>query len=100
MVGNIKHEEIKRGLENGVIRIVSAVDDDPMVEIGEYSFYAFGSEYIGRDASEMVDDIGLDGIADMICSVINSYPIVGEDEEDSPEYMYYKAILAEAGCLH
>ena len=88
----ISIEQIRKGLKYGIVWL--AIEDGSIAaHIGDGWFW-FSDKGEDISVSEFVDKYH-DDIPEWIYQVINSEPIKEDKEEDSTEWLYYKAVLDE-----
>lgn len=88
----ISIDMIRRGLTDGDI-ILCEEEGCVVAKIGAHWFY-FGEED-GITASAHIDTTPFEEDVEMIHAAINAEPINGPTEDESPECLYYKAVLEE-----
>lgn len=89
----ISKEMILDGLQNDVIHICKDPFGDFIAAwIGDFWFY-FAGEDDELTVEEYLEKYSLEDISQKIHSTINDEPIKGDTEEDSSEWLYYRAVL-------
>lgn len=94
MTREITKHEIVKGLDKGVIRLVTDpnMDEGTVCEIGGSWFYFGGADAENMSPSEYISRIPREDVARMIYEALQEFE---NEQEYSDEWSYYRAILDE-----
>jgi hypothetical protein len=90
---------ILHGLKIGVIQIISNTNDGCIsAQIGDFWFNFILNEESELSVKDFLESHDQNTITNMIYEAINDEPINGETVDEATEWLYYRAVLKEAGC--